>query len=267
MNCDVAREACSARLDGEPVEVDEQALQAHLEECAACCAWLHAAHEVTRRARLSPARAVADRTDELVAAVASERSDREAVPSALWARLALAVLAVAQLVAVVLVQILGHPEGHQHSAREVGAFSLALAVGFLIAAVQPTRARGMSPLVGVAALALLATAVPDLAAGHTPLVEELPHALAGAGWLLLHHLSGRQFRQTPFGPAGAGHATGPRRRHLVRGQRAGWRTSSPPATILLLPSQGLVGLGSPGCSCAQTTGTPRCADPIHVASA
>lgn len=266
MNCDVAREAWSARLDGEPLEVDEQALQAHLQECAACCAWLEAAHEVTRRARLSPARAVPDRTDELVAAVASDHSHRQPVRHALWTRLALAVLAVAQLVAVILVQVLGHPDGHQHSAREVGAFSLALAVGFLIAAVQPTRARGMSPLVGVAALALLATAVPDLAAGHTHLIEEVPHALAGAGWLLLHHLSGRQFRQTPLGPAGAGHRTGPPR-HLVRGPRAGWRSSSPPAPILLVPNQGLLRLGSPGCSAGQRASTPCCIDPIPAESA
>lgn len=101
-------------------------------------------------------------------------------------RLALAVVALAQLALTVPVLFLGRD--HQapvHLAHELGSFGLALAAGFLAAASRPQRARGMLPLVAVAALALLITAIHDLAVGRTDLVDELPHLVAVVGCLLL----------------------------------------------------------------------------------
>src|ERR1700739_4417957 len=49
MRCDVAREALSARLDGERPEVLAQQVDAHLESCRSCRAWLIGAAVQTRR--------------------------------------------------------------------------------------------------------------------------------------------------------------------------------------------------------------------------
>ena len=50
--CDRAREAISARIDGEDPGLPDDALDAHLATCAACREWQQRAHAVTRRARL-----------------------------------------------------------------------------------------------------------------------------------------------------------------------------------------------------------------------
>ena len=76
----------------------------------------------------------------------------------------------------------GAPE---HVAHEIGAFAAALAVGFVVAAWKPDRARGMQTLVGAAAALLVVTALFDLVNGRTGLGDEAPHVLAVLGWLLL----------------------------------------------------------------------------------
>ena len=49
VRCDVAREALSARLDGERPQVLAQQVDAHLESCRGCRAWLIGAAVQTRR--------------------------------------------------------------------------------------------------------------------------------------------------------------------------------------------------------------------------
>ena len=58
MNCESARETISAFLDGELGRHSREELDAHLDACADCWRWREGAHAVTRRLRLSPARAV-----------------------------------------------------------------------------------------------------------------------------------------------------------------------------------------------------------------
>ncbi|HEY5014390.1 MAG TPA: hypothetical protein VIK61_17030, partial [Acidimicrobiia bacterium] len=72
-----------------------------------------------------------------------------------------------------------------HVAHETGAFAMALAVGFVVAAWRPDRARGMQALVGAAVALLVVTAALDLLHGRTDMGDEAPHLLAIAGWLLL----------------------------------------------------------------------------------
>jgi putative membrane protein len=67
MNCESAREAISASLDGEAGGSREE-LDAHLDGCAACQRWREGAHEVTRRLRLAPARAVPGAPPQVLAA-------------------------------------------------------------------------------------------------------------------------------------------------------------------------------------------------------
>src|SRR5262249_51624364 len=52
MNCDIARGAIPARIDGEGPGLPDDALAAHLRTCDACRDWQERAHALTRRARL-----------------------------------------------------------------------------------------------------------------------------------------------------------------------------------------------------------------------
>jgi predicted anti-sigma-YlaC factor YlaD len=198
MDCKAAREALSARLDGERVE-DEPALEAHVASCEGCRRWLGAAEEATRRVRLAALPPMPDRTAELLAAVTADAQASRPRRGAPLVRVALALVGLAEIVTMLLVGVLS-PAGNGHTVREVAAFTLAIGVGFLVAAARPQRAPAMAPLVGVAALALLAAAALDLANGHIHPVEEVPHVLVAVGWLLLHRLSRVQ---GPFSPLGS----------------------------------------------------------------
>lgn len=190
VDCDATREAISALLDGEPAGVEQSLLEGHLDACAACRAWREDAHEVTRRVRLASARPAPSPGNSIPAALMALESGDRWWRSLGLARGALVAVAVGQLIVAVPVLLFGSDRGAPiHVAHEMGAFDMALAVGFLVAASRPTRAQGMRALVGCAALLLLATAVIDLLAGRTTPSDELPHMLAVAGWLLLWRIS------------------------------------------------------------------------------
>ena len=142
-------------LDGEAPGVASSELSRHLAVCADCNAWRESAHIVTRRARLGPAEAAPTVGEGLLAAVREEsresssdahsadggatrtRGDRDHPNRA--DRPAL---------------ILGSDrEAPLHVAHEMGAFDMAFAIGFLVVAWQPERARGMHVLVGARRIA------------------------------------------------------------------------------------------------------------------
>jgi predicted anti-sigma-YlaC factor YlaD len=202
----MAREALSARLDGEHASPDDAALtdaavDAHLADCADCRAWLEAAHTVTRRARLALVRPTPDLADAVVSAVLAERAARARGRRVLAARLGLVAAALAELAVCVPVLLLGHDrEAPLHVAHEMGSFELALVVGCLAAAWRPRRAAGLVPFAGVAAACLVITAVLDVAGRQTTLSDEAPHLLVVASWLLLCALA-RSYADAPDGPS------------------------------------------------------------------
>ncbi len=69
MDCDRAREAISAGIDGEDSGLPDGALEAHLAGCTACRSWRQAAHAVTRRARICGLCLDHDLTSAVLAAV------------------------------------------------------------------------------------------------------------------------------------------------------------------------------------------------------
>ena len=72
MRCDVAREALSARLDGERPQVLAQQVDAHLESCRRCRAWLIGAAVQTRRlASMEPGEAP-DLVDKIMARIGDQ---------------------------------------------------------------------------------------------------------------------------------------------------------------------------------------------------
>jgi predicted anti-sigma-YlaC factor YlaD len=188
VRCETAREAISALIDDEDAGVDPQELDDHLLECPDCRAWQAAAHEVTRNARLEPVRPVMVPSEELVGAVlAHSRPPRRSVT---WVRAGLVAVAAAQVWVTVPSLMSGHDhKAPEHIAHEIGAFAMALAVGFVVAAWKPDRARGMHALVGAVAALLVVTSTVDLLHGRTDLGEEAPHLVAVAGWLLLVYLA------------------------------------------------------------------------------
>jgi predicted anti-sigma-YlaC factor YlaD len=190
VNCETAREAISTRLDGEVARVHDHSLDDHVDACAACRRWRELAHEVTRSVRLQPARPVTMQSDLLVRAVLARSRPPRRPTRLACARGALIATALAQ--AAITAPLLVYGRDHAapvHVAHEEGAFAMALAIGFLVAAWRPDRAKGMRTVVGATAALLVVTAVADLVSGRTGIADEAPHALAVVGWLLLAYVA------------------------------------------------------------------------------
>ena len=189
MECDTAREAVSARIDGEDCGVPGAALAAHLSGCAACRAWEQRAHLVTRHARLGGAFLDHDLSARVLAAVPpapSGRWPRRAQACRLTQRAALAVIALAQLGITVPLLFLGHdPGAGTHAAHELGSFDLALAIAFAVGAIRPALSAGLAWPCCIAAGGLACTAVIDLIGGQTFGADEAQHLIALAGALVL----------------------------------------------------------------------------------
>ncbi|HET6500167.1 MAG TPA: zf-HC2 domain-containing protein [Amycolatopsis sp.] len=194
IDCATAREALSASLDGEQAAHSPVVVSAHLAGCAGCRNWQEAAHRLTRTARLAPVRAMADDTERILEAVLADRTVkvRRLPRGNQLVRAGLAAAALAQLVIIIPALVLGNAGigVPLHASRELGAFNLALAVGFAAAALRPALARGMLPLVGAATVGLVVLAMIDTMAGETTVLAEVPHLIAVAGLVLLYLAGG-----------------------------------------------------------------------------
>jgi predicted anti-sigma-YlaC factor YlaD len=196
MGCLEARESISARLDGESSEATESLAEAHLQRCEACQAWKEAAHEVTRRARMSGWTPPSELPDfvGLVAAAASPRvSWLLRVRAVLLGAAALGQLALA----IALLTAVADPMG-MHGDHELGVFDVTLGVAFAVGAFKPKLAAGLAWPCGVAAAGLLVTATVDVIGHRTFEFHELQHLIAICGALLLCW-SARDARRGPQG--------------------------------------------------------------------
>jgi predicted anti-sigma-YlaC factor YlaD len=195
MDCDAVREALSARLDGEDPGVPDQTVDHHLEGCRACTAWAEELATLHRMVRVREAEPVPDLSAAIVAAhqPAGSRAQRtgragrlpllgEAVSGARWG---LFVVALTKLVLAAPALLGQDPGATVHVAREIGSFDIALAVGLLVAALQPARAWGLLPLAAALAAVMAGTAVLDVADGRISTVGEAHHLLDLAGVALL----------------------------------------------------------------------------------
>ncbi|MGH9032787.1 MAG: zf-HC2 domain-containing protein [Acidimicrobiia bacterium] len=192
MNCDQIREAISAHLDGEDPGVPRADVDAHLATCGHCRAFADGAGALHGSLRLAPAPDVPDLTPQVLAAIGSQRAERPAADDgqAFVLRLVLASLALVQ-VAMAVPALLGADGGLAvHSARHLGSFSLALAVGFLYAAWRPSRVAGLLPVAAALVACLIGTSVLDVVDGRAGALAEANHVTEIAGlvavWLLAH---------------------------------------------------------------------------------
>jgi predicted anti-sigma-YlaC factor YlaD len=183
MECDRAREALSAEIDGADSGVPDGALAEHVSGCADCRAWARRAHVVTRRARLGGAFLDHDLTARVLAAVPPAPARRTRTVTQ---RTALAAVAALQLAITVPLLILGHDrDAGMHAAHELGSFDLALAIAFCVGAIRPALSAGLAWPCGIAAGGLVGTAIIDMTGGQTFGVDEAQHLIALAGALLL----------------------------------------------------------------------------------
>jgi predicted anti-sigma-YlaC factor YlaD len=198
MECATAREELSASLDGEPI-TDPPALDAHLRGCSGCAAWRASAKQLGMLARSEFAE-TPDLTVAVLEAAAAQRQQRQRQNAAAAAgrrrmlRIAVAVAAAVQLALAVpaLLAASGMPGlTAVHAGREMASFDIAVAVGFLLAAIRPERARAFVPVACVLAGCLALTSGMDLMAGVTGVADEAGHLVALVQAVLLWAL-GRQ---------------------------------------------------------------------------
>jgi RNA polymerase sigma-70 factor (ECF subfamily) len=199
MRCDVAREALSARLDGERPQVLAQQVDAHLESCRGCRAWLIGAAVQTRRlATIEPGQGP-DLVDRIMASI-----DDGSVAYHRWMRVlrshyrrwGLIAVGVFQ-VAIAAAQISGIDFGmvsHTHGAmsgehlmHESTAWLLALGLAMIAAGIWPVAAIGVAAIVGAYSVALVGYEVVDVVEGEETAARLASHVplLLGFAFALL----------------------------------------------------------------------------------
>jgi predicted anti-sigma-YlaC factor YlaD len=192
MRCLTCRELLSVRLDGEATEVEEEAVDSHLSACPACVAYRAALGRHHREMRLHAAEPVPDLTEAIlrtagVAPGAAVRAADRRMRVLTWARYGLLAVALTQIVWAV--PELVHAGGGEHGARHLGAWDLAFAVGLLVVARQPERARGLLPMAAALAGVMVVTATVDVIDGTTVAMAESTHLLEVVGLVLLWAVS------------------------------------------------------------------------------
>ncbi len=200
MRCDAAREALSARLDGERPQVLAQQVDAHLEACRGCRAWLIGAAVQTRRfASFQPGRAP-DLVDTILASADARSADRRgrrmrALRSSYrrWGLIGVGVFQVALAAAQISGMDFGMVAAHMHGAmsgehlmHESTAWLLALGLAMIAAGIWPIAAIGVAAITGVYSVALLGYVIVDAVNGevtasriasHMPLLLGLAFAV------------------------------------------------------------------------------------------
>jgi len=186
MKCETARDLISALADGETTSEETTAVALHVERCMACSSYSQQLAVLDRQVRIRPAEPVPD----LVAAVTT-RARPAKLGRGGWLRPALAWIALVMFVQSAPALILGNTDGtDEHMARHLGAFGVALAIGFAFSAWKPHRAFGLLPFTA----ALVGTTLVSLGAdvlgnGRNPLSESV-HLTELIGLTLLWLISG-----------------------------------------------------------------------------
>ena len=109
-------------------------------------------------------------------------------------RAALFVVAVGELGLAVpdLVARASGVTGDVHMQRHLGAFQIAYAVGLVVVALRPAKARALVPLTAALAVAMVGAAIADTLQGVTPAIGEAQHTLEIAGLFLVWMLAARR---------------------------------------------------------------------------
>lgn len=196
LTCEQCREAVSARFDGEPTGAAAEAVATHLRGCNGCRAFALGLHRLDDVPGGEPE--VPDRSARILAAVRADRPARPRRPAAARigaARVGLGAIALVEMAAALADLVAGVGV---HSLRDLGAFQLALAVGFLVAALRPETATGLAPTAAALAACLLIVVGLDLAIAQTSAAGEAGHMIELVGialvWQVAHERPARPVR-------------------------------------------------------------------------
>lgn len=182
MHCEQAQETLSACLDGEATADEQTVLDLHLGSCPACTSLQVELLGMHRTMHIRPASLVPDLAPALLA------QPRPYLGRSEWVRYLLGVVASTSL--VLGLPILFSQEAGGHQDRHLGAFTVAMSIGLLFAAIKPHRAAGLLPMAAALGLTLTVGAAIDLTQGQETLLAESQHLLDLAGLALLWVLSG-----------------------------------------------------------------------------
>jgi len=198
MNCMQVRDAISAGLDREDPGTEPARVERHLAGCVECRAFADSAEELHRVLRVGPAPAIPDLAPGILTAIGEDSSARHTRDTELVLRWLLVAVAVVQIAIAVPALVLGDGAGLSvHTARHIGSFDIALAVGFLYAAWRPGRVAGFLPVVTALVVCLFLSSALDVAAGNTAAFGEVQHVTDVAGLALVWLLSGEARRARP----------------------------------------------------------------------
>ena len=186
IGCDESIELLSVVADDEATRHERTALDDHLDGCESCRRVATRFELVDRRIRFRPAEPVPD----LVVAVTT-RARPAILGRGGWMRPGLAWIAVVLFAQNISPLVFGTVDGAEtHLARHLGAFGVALAIGFAYAAWRPNRAFGMLPFVAALVITMTASAGFDLLDGGRTAVAEATHLAELIGLSLLWMIAG-----------------------------------------------------------------------------
>jgi RNA polymerase sigma-70 factor, ECF subfamily len=188
MRCEVAREALSARLDGERPQALAQQVDAHLESCRSCRAWLIGVAVQTRRlASIEPGE-TPDLADKILASVGEDSTAYHRWMRWLrshyrrWGLIGVGVFQVAIAAAQISGIDFGMVSAHMHGAmsgahlmHESTAWVLALGLAMIAAGIWPVTAIGVAAITGVYSVALLSYVVVDAFNGEVTAARIASH--------------------------------------------------------------------------------------------
>lgn len=189
VDCEVAREALSARIDGEREPVPSARVDEHLEGCSACRSWFERAAgqaAVLRRAA---------QPRPTIFALGPFGKSARAVSSRLrlsWQRYALLGIGVVQVVLAGVQAFglnVGLMSGHDmssghHLLNESTAWSAALGVVMIGAALRPSGAAGLAGVLGVFSAVLAIYVITDAMAGTVTTMRIWSHVPVVLGAIL-----------------------------------------------------------------------------------
>jgi predicted anti-sigma-YlaC factor YlaD len=176
MECSRWRDALSAMADGEPADIDERLVAAHVARCPGCRSYKAMLESSPTITRVGADTATTSGMPDLSRSISklNAAADRAAHWSIL--RIVLAVVAVQVIAFALPALLLGEEkDAATHSARHLGAFGVAYGVALLVVVVRPARARSILPVALVLAGAQVLGAIVDLASGRIPLSGEARH--------------------------------------------------------------------------------------------
>ncbi len=204
MDCWIARETMSADLDGEATIEEGSALRIHLTECDLCRTYEADLIQIHRSVRVRAVESVPNMVPSVLANARPPRVGRGG-----WIRYSLGLVAATNL-ALGLPDFLLRPVADGHDSRHLGAFTIAVSMGLLFAAIRPQRAYGLLPFAAALGFTMLIGAAVDTVQGGQSLLAERAHILDVAGLSLLWLLAGGRlpFARWSISPATHDHAAG-----------------------------------------------------------